>query len=147
MQFNEKIIALCVSTAKGIAKNETDAVVLIKNHGIEGDAHAGNHHRQVSLLSFEKADEFRRRGAEVRHGSFGENLVVSGFGLSGLAVGTVLQAGTAQLRITQIGKECHHDCAVFQTMGDCIMPREGVFAEVIRSGTIKKGDGIVSFEI
>ncbi len=147
MQFNERIIALCVSTAKGIAKNETDGVVLIKNHGIEGDAHAGNHHRQVSLLSFEKADEFRRRGAEVRHGSFGENLVVSGFGLSGLAVGTVLKAGTAQLRITQIGKECHHDCAVFQTMGDCIMPREGVFAEVIRSGTIKKGDGIVSFEI
>ena len=138
-----RIAAVCVSGAKGTAKTETDKVFLIKEHGIEGDAHAGAHHRQVSLLAFEKAEAFRQKGADVQHGSFGENFVVEGIDLAALPIGTVMQVGTAVLQLTQIGKECHHGCAIFQTMGDCIMPREGVFARVLQSGTAQRGDAVI----
>jgi TatD DNase family protein len=115
---------------------------LVANHGLRGDAHAGNGLRQVSLLSLEKINEFCRRGAEVEDGAFGENLVVEGIDFAGLPVGAVLRCGDAVLEISQIGKECHSGCAIFQKMGDCIMPREGVFAKVIRGGPIKAGDEI-----
>jgi MOSC domain-containing protein YiiM len=110
---------------------------------LKGDAHAGSWHRQVSLLSLQKIDAFRGKGAEVVDGDFGENLVVAGIDFSALPVGTLLRCGEALLEMTQIGKECHSHCAIFKRMGDCIMPREGVFAKVLRGGIIKTGDEIL----
>lgn len=135
-----KVIAVCTSPAKGTEKKAAEAGVFIKDYGIQGDAHAGKWHRQVSLLSYNKIEEFRKRGAQVENGAFGENLVVEGIDFSSLAKGTRLASKEVILRITQIGKECHHGCRIFQQMGDCIMPREGVFAEVIRGGIIRPGD-------
>jgi TatD DNase family protein len=112
----------------------------VANYGIKGDAHAGNWHRQVSLLSHAKIEGFRARGADVADGAFGENLVVDGIDFSGLPVGTLLVCGDVVMEMTQIGKECHSHCAIFKLMGDCIMPREGVFARVIQGGTIRVGD-------
>ena len=116
---------------------------LKRNWGIEGDAHGGNWHRQVSLLSLEKIEEFREKGADVDFGAFGENLIVEGFDFSSLPVGSRFRIGDAELEMTQIGKECHSHCAIYQTMGDCIMPREGVFAEVRKPGRIRVGDEIL----
>ena len=110
--------------------------------GIEGDAHVGKWHRQVSMLSFEKIEAFREKGADVDFGAFGENLVVEGFDLSKVPVGTKFQIGEAILELTQIGKECHSHCAIYKVMGDCIMPREGVFTRVLKGGEIKAGDEI-----
>ena len=132
--------AVCISPAKGTVKRPVDSVVLIKDFGIEHDAHAGKWHRQVSLLSYDSVQEFNRRGAGVTDGDFGENLLVEGIDLKRLPVGTVLKAGTATLRLTQIGKECHSGCAIRERTGDCIMPREGVFAEVLEGGEIRAGD-------
>ena len=114
--------------------------VFIEDYGIEGDAHAGKWHRQVSLLSYDKIQAFREKGAEVEDGAFGENLVVEGIDFRTLPVGTRLICGDVVLEMTQIGKECHHGCAIFQKMGECIMPREGVFAKVVRGGIIRSGD-------
>jgi MOSC domain-containing protein YiiM len=135
-----KVVATCVSDEKGVPKQNKDSVVLVADHGVDGDAHAGKWHRQVSLLSFDKVQDFRRRGAKAPDGAFGENLLVEGIDFRVLPVGTRLTCGDALLEITQIGKECHHGCAIFQQMGDCIMPREGVFARVLRGGKIKAGD-------
>lgn len=114
--------------------------VFVRDWGIEGDAHAGHWHRQVSLLSGEKVEAFRARGAQVESGAFGENLVVEGIDFRVLPVGTLLRCGEVLLELTQIGKECHAHCAIYQQMGDCIMPREGVFARVLEGGTISVGD-------
>ena len=135
-----KVIAVCTSPAKGTQKTNVGEGIFIEDFGIQGDAHAGKWHRQVSLLSYDKIEEFRQRGAEVEDGAFGENLVVEGIDFRTLPVGTRLYCGDVILEMTQIGKECHHGCAIHQKMGDCIMPREGVFARVIRGGTIKTGD-------
>ena len=113
---------------------------MLEDFGFEKDAHAGKWHRQVSLLSYEKIEEFRRKGAEVEFGAFGENLVVSGYDFKTLPIGTKFQCNDVVLELTQIGKECHHGCQIFQTMGDCIMPREGVFCKVLHGGTITEGD-------
>jgi MOSC domain-containing protein YiiM len=137
-----KIMAVCLSERKGTAKRNVECGVLRACHGLEGDAHAGNWHRQVSLLSFEKIRDFRSRGAEVQFGDFGENIVADGIDFRSLPVGTVLRAGEATLVVTQIGKECHSHCAIFQTMGDCIMPREGIFAVVTRGGAVALGDRV-----
>ncbi len=137
-----RVLAVCTSPGKGTQKTETDEITLIPDWGIEGDAHAGKWHRQVSLLSFEKIEEFRARGAEVDFGAFGENLVVEGFDLSKLPVGTRFRIGEAVLEMTQTGKECHTHCAIHKVMGDCIMPREGVFTKVIQGGTVKPDDTI-----
>jgi MOSC domain-containing protein YiiM len=136
------IEAVCVSEKKGTAKRNVQFGKLRAHYGLEGDAHAGNWHRQVSLLSFEKINEFKARGADVQFGDFGENIVADGIDFRLLPVGTVLRAGKATLVITQIGKECHSHCAIFQTMGDCIMPREGVFAVVTRGGAVAVGDSV-----
>ena len=133
------VIAVCTSPAKGTQKTNVNEAVFIEDHGIQGDAHAGKWHRQVSLLSYDKIEEFRARGADVENGAFGENLVVQGIDFRSLPVGTRL-CGDVVLEITQIGKECHHGCQIFQKMGECIMPREGVFAKVIRGGSISTGD-------
>ena len=135
-----KVIAVCVSAQRGIQKQDVGKAYLREQWGIEGDAHAGSWHRQVSLLSYEKIDAFRARGAQVQDGAFGENLVVAGIDFSSLPVGTLLQCGEVLLEITQIGKECHSHCAIFQQVGDCIMPREGVFARVRRGGWIAAGE-------
>lgn len=132
--------AVCVSEKRGVEKNAVEEVHLVLNHGIEGDAHAGDWHRQVSLLSYDKVRAFNERGANVGHGAFGENVVVEGIDFKNLPVGTVLTAGKVKLKMTQIGKECHAHCAIYKRMGECIMPREGVFAEVIQEGTLRAGD-------
>lgn len=135
-----KVIAVCTSPAKGTQKTNVKEAEFIEDYGIAGDAHAGKWHRQVSLLSYDKIEEFRARGAEVEDGAFGENLVVEGIDFRSLPVGTRLCCGEVILEMTQIGKECHHGCQIYQKMGDCIMPREGVFAKVIRGGKIQIGD-------
>lgn len=132
--------AVCVSREKGTEKHNAGRAHFIEDFGIEGDAHAGKWHRQVSLLSHEKIEEFRKKGAEVADGAFGENLVVEGIDFRLLPVGTRLLCGDVILEITQIGKECHHGCRIFQKMGECIMPREGVFAKVIHGGEIQTGN-------
>lgn len=137
-----KILAICTSEKKGTQKKPIDTARLIEDWGIEKDAHGGKWHRQVSLLSFEKIEAFREKGAEVDFGAFGENLVVEGFNLSQIPVGSQFQIGEAVLELTQIGKECHNHCAIYQAVGDCIMPREGVFTKVIKGGEIKTGDEI-----
>jgi TatD DNase family protein len=137
-----KILAVCTSPEKGTAKRNVGRAEFVADHGLKGDAHAGSWHRQVSLLSHQKIEEFRARGAMVEDGAFGENLVVDGIDLSKLPVGTILNCGEVVMELTQIGKECHQHCAIFQTMGDCIMPREGVFAKVLRGGVIGAGDEI-----
>jgi molybdenum cofactor synthesis domain-containing protein len=132
--------AVCTSPAKGTEKRPVECGHFIKDFGIEGDAHAGRWHRQVSLLSYDKVVEFNARGANVVDGDFGENLVVEGLDFKNLPVGTIFHAGTVVLRMTQIGKECHSHCAIHKRVGDCIMPREGVFAEVLQEGDIHAGD-------
>ena len=137
------IRGICISEEKGTQKHEIPEAELVEDWGIKGDAHAGKWDRQVSLLGLEQIEEFRARGADVQFGAFGENLIVEGFHFRTLPVGTVFQVGDAVLEMTQIGKECHSHCQIYKVMGDCIMPREGVFAKVLRGGMIKKGDEIV----
>ena len=134
------IKGICISEKRGTAKHEIEEAILAKDWGIQGDAHAGHWHRQVSLLSYEKIEEFRKKGADIELGAFGENLIVSGYYFRNLAVGTRFQCGEAVLEMTQIGKECHSHCEIYKRMGECIMPREGVFAIVLHGGTIRKGD-------
>ena len=136
------IKAICISSEKGTAKTDTGCAELVVQHGIKGDAHAGQGHRQVSLLSLQKIETFRSMGANVEYGAFGENLVIDGIDLASLPVGTNLRCGNALLEITQIGKECHHRCAIYKSVGDCIMPREGIFARVLQGGIIKNGDKV-----
>lgn len=137
-----KIIAVCTSEEKGTQKSPQPSIDLVVDHGIKGDAHAGKWHRQVSLLSFEKIENFKARGLDLEEGAFGENIIVSGIDLSALPVGTVLKAGEVTLEVTQIGKTCHHHCAIYHKVGDCIMPREGIFAKVITPGRLQAGDEI-----
>ena len=134
------VIAVCVSKEKGTQKQDRKSVRLIENWGIEGDAHAGRWHRQVSLLSYEQIEAFRARGARVEHGAFGENMIVSGYDFKTLPVGTRFRCNDVLLELTQIGKECHSHCAIYHTMGECIMPREGVFTRVLHGGVISVGD-------
>ena len=140
MNIEGTVKAVCISPARGTEKRPVEKGIFIKDFGIENDAHAGSWHRQVSLLSCEKVDAFNEKGAAVTDGDFGENLLVEGIDFRLLPVGTILKAGTVSLRITQIGKECHSSCAIRRRVGDCIMPREGVFAEVLASGEIRPGD-------
>ena len=140
------IKAVCTSDIKGIQKTEQDSIELRPDWGIEGDAHAAPWHRQVSLLSFEQIEAFKNRGAEVGNGAFGENIIVEGFDLKSLPVGTRFTCNDVVLELTQIGKECHHGCQIFQKMGECIMPREGVFTRVLHGGTISVGDTLTVWE-
>ncbi|MEG2145732.1 MAG: MOSC domain-containing protein [Lachnospiraceae bacterium] len=135
-----RVIAVCTSPAKGTQKKNVQKALFIEDYGIQGDAHAGKWHRQVSLLSHDKIEAFRARGAEVLDGAFGENLVVEGIDFKILPIGTLFQCNEVILELTQIGKECHQGCEIFQKMGDCIMPREGVFTKVVKGGEIEVGD-------
>ena len=141
-----KVIAVCISEKKGIQKNEVPSIRLIPEWGIENDAHAGKWHRQVSLLALEKIEAFRAKGADVDYGAFGENIIIEGFDFRSLPVGTRFRIGEALLELTQIGKECHTHCAIYHQVGDCIMPREGVFTIVLEGGTVKAGDPVEMIE-
>ena len=132
--------AVCLSKARGTEKVNVGRGELQADWGLAGDAHAGHWHRQVSLLSAGKIAAFNAKGANVQPGAFGENLVVEGLDFRAMPVGTRLRCGQALLEITQIGKECHSHCAIFHRVGDCIMPREGVFAKVLESGPVAVGD-------
>lgn len=135
-----KVIAVCVSEKRGTQKKNVKSARFVENWGIENDAHAGDWHRQVSLLSHDKIEAFRARGAQVDDGAFGENLVVEGVDFRSLPVGTILDCNGVVLEMTQIGKECHSHCQIYQKMGECIMPTEGVFARVLAGGVISEGD-------
>lgn len=135
---------ICMSEKRGTPKQPVAQAKMVEGYGMEGDAHGGNWHRQISLLSEEKIVKFRERGAEVLPGAFGENLIVSGIDLAALQVGSRIFIGKkdeepVELEVTQVGKECHNHCVIYQKMGDCIMPREGVFAVVKKGGTISPG--------
>lgn len=133
------IKALCISEARGTAKHTVPFVRCLVRHGLENDAHAGSWHRQVSLLADEQVQAFNAAGGAVKPGDFGENILAFGIDFSALPVGTLLKAGEVVLKITQIGKECHNHCQIFQRVGDCIMPREGVFATVEQGGELRPG--------
>ena len=138
------IIAVCTSDKKGMKKTPVHEIVIRENYGVDGDAHADDTtHRQVSLLAIESIDKMRGKGLDLQPGDFAENITTQGIDLASLPVGTRIMAGDGVvLEMTQIGKECHTGCAIRQQVGDCIMPREGVFARVIHGGTIKAGDVI-----
>ena len=137
-----RIVAISISKKKGIPKTNVQSARLIENHGIEGDIHAGNWHRQVSFLALESIDKMREKGLpNLRPGAFAENITTEFLELPKLAVGTRIKLGKeAILEITQIGKECHSKCAIFSKVGDCVMPREGIFAKVIKGGNISVND-------
>lgn len=137
-----EIMGICISKKRGTAKVEVEEANLIEDFGIEHDAHAGNWHRQVSLLSFETREAFKARGAKIDDGAFGENIIVSGIDLIHLPVGTQIKSGDVLLEVTQIGKECHSHCEIYHRMGECIMPTNGIFTRVLHGGTLKKGDQI-----
>jgi len=138
-----EIISIATSRKKGTRKAPVAEALLIAGHGIEGDAHAGPWHRQVSFLSSESIQKAQRRGLRVSFGDFAKNIATKGIRWQDLPKGTRLRLGDCALvEITQLGKECHNRCAIYHLAGDCIMPREGVFAKVIQSGTIRSGDRI-----
>ena len=135
-----EIIAICTSKEKGTAKYMVQEANVMEDFGIEGDAHAGKWHRQVSLLALEKIEAFREKGANVDFGAFGENLVISGIELSKLPIGQKLVVGEIELEVTQIGKKCHDKCQIYYQVGQCIMPTNGIFTKVLKGGRIKVGD-------
>ena len=138
-----KIVSIATSRKKGTRKTTVDSAVILRDHGLQDDAHAGDWHRQVSLLAVESIEKARQKGLDVAFGDFAENIVTSGLDLPNLPVGTRLKMGdTVILEISQIGKECHKKCAIYYQAGDCIMPREGVFATVIEGGAISRDDEI-----
>ena len=138
-----KIVAICISKKKGVQKKVIEQCKLVENSGLEGDAHAGSWHRQISLLSKEARLVMENKGAKLNDGDFGENLLTEGIDFVHIKVGNKLRLGKdALVRITQIGKECHDRCSIYYQVGDCIMPREGIFAEVLKGGEIKIDDDI-----
>ncbi|MHB9097543.1 MAG: MOSC domain-containing protein [Syntrophales bacterium] len=140
-----KVVAVNISTEKGVRKHTIPSCRLVIDHGIEGDAHAGKWHRQISLLAQESIDKMQATLTDIqlKPGDFAENITTTGIAVMKLPIGTKLRVGSeAELEVTQIGKECHMSCEIRRLVGDCVMPREGVFAIVIRKGTIKPGDEI-----
>lgn len=138
-----KIVSVAVSKKKGTRKKIVNEALLIRDHGIEGDAHAGPWHRQVSFLAAESIENARRQGLEVTFGDFAENIATSGIAWQEIPLRTQLRLGDSVLvEVTQIGKECHNRCAIYYMAGDCIMPKEGIFARVLEGGKIRPGDMI-----
>jgi MOSC domain-containing protein YiiM len=138
-----KIVSIALSKKKGTRKNIVDEAVLVEEHGIEKDAHAGPWHRQVSFLASESIEQARNQGLDVSFGDFAENIATSGIDWQKIPIGTRVRLGdTVLVEITQIGKECHTRCAIYYKAGDCIMPKEGVFARVLKGGKIRRGDVI-----
>jgi MOSC domain-containing protein YiiM len=140
-EISQQIVAVCTSKKKGERKTDVGQAELQEDFGLVGDAHGGEWHRQVSLLAIESIDKMRAAGLDVGPGDFAENLTTQGVNLYNLPVGTRLRVGdSVLLEMTQIGKECHDRCAIYHQAGDCVMPREGVFAIVVNGGLVKAGD-------
>ena len=138
-----KIVSIALSKRKGTRKTSVAEAMLVEGHGLQGDAHAGDWHRQVSFLSAESIEGARQKGLEVGFGDFAENIATQGIDWLALPVGTRLRLGSqAIVEITQIGKECHKKCAIYYAAGDCIMPREGIFAKVLTGGPIRIDDPV-----
>jgi len=137
-----RIIAVCTSPEKGTVKHDAGSAALIEEFGLEGDAHGGFAHRQVSRIASEDIDAMKEKLPGLVPGSFAENLTTKGFDLGSLAVGDRIRAGECLLQVSQIGKECHSKCEVFKLSGDCIMPKKGIFCRVITGGGVKNGDEI-----
>lgn len=138
-----RVLALSISKKKGIPKTNVPSVTLLEDWGIEGDIHGGKWHRQISFLAIESIEKMRQRGlAKLRPGAFAENITTEFIDIPHLSVGDRMMIGDAELEITQIGKECHTRCAIYYKAGDCIMPREGIFAQVIKGGIINTGDEV-----
>ncbi len=139
-----RVVAVNISSGKGMKKQDVGRARVVADHGIEGDAHAGPGDRQVSLLSVESIDKMRAAGLDVGPGDFAENLAVAGLDLCTLPIGTVLRVGsTVELEITRIGKVCHERCEIYFQAGDCVMPREGIFAIVRSGGDVAVGDTVI----
>ena len=139
-----RVVAVSVSEKKGMRKTNVDEVLIKEEHGIEGDAHAGDWHRQVSLLAQESIEKMQKLGLDVKAGDFAENLTTEGIDLVALPVGTQLRVGSDVLfEVTQIGKVCHERCAIYYQAGDCVMPKEGIFVRVRKGGRIIPGDEII----
>lgn len=137
-----KVVAVCISDKKGTQKINIKSCFIKLGWGLENDAHGGNWHRQVSLLSIDKVKMFSTKDMDIKAGVFGENILAEGIDFAKLPTGTLIKCGDALLEITQIGKECHNKCIIHHQMGDCIMPREGVFAKVLQDGNVTEGDDI-----
>ena len=137
-----QVLAVCISEKKGTVKHPVPEIQLKIDLGIVGDAHSGNWHRQVSLLADESVELMRQRFPDIPTGAFAENILTQGIVLSKLPIGTKLRVGQVLLQVTQIGKECHADCAIRRQVGDCVMPREGIFTKVLEEGSIRPGDEI-----
>jgi MOSC domain-containing protein YiiM len=140
--MSAKVVAVCVSEQKGERKKPVPEVLVRENHGIVGDAHAGDWHRQISLLALESIKKMQAIGLDVTTGDFAENITTEGIDLPSLPIGTRLVIGETLNEVTQIGKECHTRCAIYQQAGDCVMPREGIFVKVLRGGVVKVNDPI-----
>ena len=137
------IKAVCISEKKGTAKRPVDSATLIEGHGLEHDAHAGNWHRQISLLAQESIDKMTALGLDdLTPGKFAENITTEGIVLYTLPVGTILRLGNCRVEVTQIGKECHQHCEIYKKVGQCIMPHEGIFVRVLTPGMISAGDAV-----
>lgn len=142
-----KIVSIAVSHKKGTVKECVDQARLIENHGIENDAHAGDWHRQLSFLAAESIEKANTDEMKIKFGDFAENIATTGIDWSKQPVGKIFKLGDyARVEITQIGKKCHNKCEIFYRTGDCIMPKEGVFAKILNGGTIKVGDAITPEE-
>ena len=137
-----KVVAVCISEERGTSKHAVASGTLVREWGLKGDAHAGDWHRQVSLLAAESIEKMRALGVDVEPGSFAENIVTEGVELVSLPIGTRMRIGEALVEVTQIGKVCHDRCAIFEQVGDCIMPREGIFVRVLEEATISVGEPI-----
>ncbi|GAV24948.1 MOSC domain-containing protein [Carboxydothermus islandicus] len=137
-----RVVAVNISEKKGMRKKNIERAYLRENHGIEGDAHAGDWHRQVSLLALESIKKMQELGLNVNPGDFAENITTEGVDLLSLSIGTKVKIGEALTEVTQIGKVCHTRCAIYYQAGDCVMPREGIFVKVLKGGEVKVGDPV-----
>ena len=137
------VVSISTSREKGEKKTPVESALLMEDHGIKGDAHAGDWHRQVSLLAEESIEKMRTNGLDVSYGDFAENIAMRGLVLYELPVNTRMSIGECLVEVTQIGKECHDRCAIYEAAGDCVMPREGIFVRVLRGGTVKKGEEVL----
>ncbi|MBW2481375.1 MAG: MOSC domain-containing protein [Deltaproteobacteria bacterium] len=143
-----RVVAVSISDRKGVKKANVTSVRLLEDHGIENDAHAGKWHRQVSLLAIESIAKIRNKGLDVSPGEFAENITTAGIRLWELPIGNCLKLGAEVVaEVTQIGKQCHNRCAIFHQVGDCVMPREGIFVRILQGGMIKPGDRIEFAEV
>ncbi|MDR1875579.1 MAG: MOSC domain-containing protein [Synergistaceae bacterium] len=137
-----RVVAVCRAEAKGMQKADVGEALLVEGMGVEGDAHFGFGHRQVSLLNAEEAARIRQKVPNLKAGDFAENLLVEGFDLKKLRLGDRIRVGETELEVMQIGKECHAHCAIYEAAGDCIMPRLGIFCRVLRGGMVRRGDDV-----